>query len=132
VNLEEAILMRSNELTRILAGCVAIDPPRILPMLKRLKPEAFTDQTAKKYIFAMQEQLEELQAADEARQIAIGIEIAKNFNFLPDYCIWITAVSDLILQAETCVKELQGLAITLHTIGGLQDWIDGAQKEINL
>jgi hypothetical protein len=132
MNLEQVCFLRSNELTRVLAGCVVIDPLLVLPMLDRLRESAFTDEHARKFILAMKERLPDLRNADEDQQIAITIGIASAFHFLSDYTIWITAISEyemnLSQQAEVAIKELQGLAITRHTLAGISEWIEAAEE----
>jgi hypothetical protein len=123
VNFEDVCLQRSNALTRLLAGCVAICPAEILPLLDRLKVEALTDLEARRFLLAMQARLPELQAADVDRQISISVEVAKDSNLMVDYLRWITLVDDAWENATEAIKELQALAITLSTIGGLQEWI---------
>jgi hypothetical protein len=123
MNLEDVCLLRSNALTRLLAGALAIDPVIVLPMLDRLKPEALTDLQARRYITAMQGRLQELQAADIDRQIAIGIETARDSGLMMDYMRWITLVNDLRQDATAAIRDLQALAITLNTLAGLRDWI---------
>jgi hypothetical protein len=115
--------MRSNALTRVLAGCIAICPIEILPLLGRLKPEALTDLEARCYIQTMQLRLPELQEADLEGQTDISVKVAKDSNLIIQYLGWVILVKDVWQDASAAIRELQGLAITLDTIAGLRDWI---------
>jgi hypothetical protein len=106
-----------------LAGCVAINPVKVLPMIDKLRPESLTDEIARKFILAMREKLPELQKADNDHQGIIFIEWATENHLLFDYALWITEVRDSIVDAENAIRELQKLAIALDTLEGLQDWI---------
>ncbi|NJD60446.1 MAG: hypothetical protein C3F13_09590 [Anaerolineales bacterium] len=132
MNLDQVCVLRSNELTRILAGCVAIDPLLVLPMLDRLKESAFTDDHARQFILAMKDKLPDLRNADEDQQVAITIGIASNFQFLSDYALWISAITEyeqsISQQVEAAIRELQGLAITRHTLTSLSEWIEAAEE----
>jgi len=121
-NLTDVCLLRSNELTRVLAGCVILDPVVVISMLNKLRDDAYTDLNARSFILAAREKLSDLQAADEAGQIKILIGIAKEKNIMLDYLIWITLVKDVKQDAHEAIKELQALAITLNTVANLQTW----------
>jgi hypothetical protein len=130
INLTDACRLRSNELTRILAGCVAINPVKVLPMIYRLRPQSLTDDAARKFIVEMREQLEELQKTDYYHQGEIFVDWARENHLLFDYALWMTEVKDAVKDAENAVKGLQKLAIALNTIEGLQDWLLAREEHI--
>jgi hypothetical protein len=123
MNLDEACLLRSNELSQILAGCVALDTFDTLKQIERLHDRDLTDLQARSFILGMREKLPELQAADEEGIIQIIIQVCRDKNCLWDYCYWLTLVRDATQDAAKAVKELQRIAITLNTIANLQEWI---------
>jgi hypothetical protein len=122
-SLTDYCLLRSNELTCILAGCVALDTFNALKVIEKLHDESLTDLKARSFIIGMRNKLTELQAADEAGIVQIIIEIARENNCLFDYAYWLTIVKDAKKDAKEAVRELQGIAITLHTLKSLQAWI---------
>lgn len=115
-------------MTRLLAGCVAIDPARVLPMLDRLKPEALTDTQARRYILEMRGRLPELQAADIDRQAEISRASVQGTCLMVDYLKWINLVDDVRQDAAAAIRELQALSITLNEIAGLRDWIQTCEE----
>jgi hypothetical protein len=128
MNLEDVCLLRSNELTRTIAGCAAIDPVNVLPLLDRLKSSALSDIQAHRYITALYGRYEEIIGADLDRQIEISLEVVKENHMEVDYMRWITSVSDVQQDAKNAIRELQALAITLDTIAGLRGWIATCQE----
>ena len=128
MNLDEVCQLRSNALCRELAGCLAIDPLFVLPLLDRLKSEAFTDTQAKIFIEAVRENVPELQAANPDEQATIVVHIASENNLLSDYCSWIIMPKNLYRDAPSAIKELKSLAITQNTLAGLAEWIGDLEE----
>jgi hypothetical protein len=131
MNLEEVCLLRSNELTRILAGCVAINPLKVLPLIDKLRPESLTDDVARQFILVMRGRFPELQIADNDHQGILFIEWATEHHLLFEYALWMTEIKDSIEDAKNAIRELQALAITLHEIEGLQAWIKAQEAYVN-
>jgi hypothetical protein len=130
ISLADACQFRSNELTRILAGCVAMDPCWTLPLVEKLLPGALTDNNARRYIVAVKEKLPELKATDGMDQCRIVVRIAGDNNLLSDYISWIFLPSNLYQDTPDAIAELQALAITENTLSGLQDWIKDTEELI--
>jgi hypothetical protein len=131
INLTDVCRLRSNELTRILAGCVGINPLKVLPMIDKLRPESLTDNAARQFILAMREKLPELKKIDNDHQGEIFVEWATANHLLFDYALWMTEVRDSVEDAKSAIRELQALAITLHEIQGLQTWLMSREEYIN-
>jgi hypothetical protein len=123
MNLVEAITLRQNLLTCTLAGCVGIDPLYVMPLLEKLKPEALTDERARRYILAVKEKLPELEAANEHDQANIVAHVATELGCLIDYSKWIFLPCNLYRDAARAIKELQSIAVTRDTLKGLSDWL---------
>lgn len=128
MNLDDACRLRSNELTRILAGCVGINPVWTLPKLEKLKEDAFTDINAYRFILAVKEKMPELLTTDDNMQSKIVVQVASKNNLLSDFLLWITTPTNLYRDAPAAIKELQALAVTQNTIIGLQDWIKTCEE----
>jgi hypothetical protein len=128
MNLTDACRLRSNELTRILAGAVFINPTAVLPMIDKLRPEALTDEAAIRFILAMREKFTELQAADNDHQATIMIVWAVENHLLIDLGIWMNDIENSITDAENAIRELQSLAIAFHELEALQGWIKDAEE----
>jgi len=130
LSLQDACILRSNELTKILAGCIAVNPLKVLPMVEKLRPDSLTDNVAKEFILTMKDRLSELQQVDYDHQGITFVEWATDHHCLFDYALWITEVKDSILDAENAIRELKKLAIALNTVGELQDWIQAREAYI--
>jgi hypothetical protein len=131
MNLTDACRLKSNELCRILAGCTAIDPSWTLSKLERLQPQALSDEKARRFILGVKEKLIELQAATPDHQAEIVVQVASDNNLLMDYISWITTPRNLYQDVPTAIRELQALAITLHEIENLKDWIKAREEYVN-
>lgn len=120
----DVCVLRANELTRILAGCIAIDPVEILPMLDRLKDGIYTDTNARQFILAMRSKLSEFQALDIDAQTDLILKIVKRLKVMMDYISWLATIPGLDVKKEAteAIRELKKLAITIDTIGNLQVW----------
>jgi hypothetical protein len=130
INLTDACRLRSNEFTRILAGCVAINPVKVLPMIEKLRPQSLTDIGARSFILAMRKKLPELIKADNDYQGTIFIEWATENHLLFDLALWMSEIKDSIADAENAIKQLKALAISLDTFERLQDWVKERQVYI--
>jgi len=130
INLVDACRLRSNELTRILAGAVVINPTEVLPLIDRLRPDSLTDNAAKEFILEMKNRLPELQNSDNDHQGVIFIEWATDHHLLFDLAMWMTEVKYSIEDAKNAVQELQKLAIAINALEGLQDWIKAREEYI--
>jgi hypothetical protein len=131
MNLTDAISLRSNELSRILAGCVAIDPLWTLPKLEKLHTGALTDIQADRFIETVKGHQNELEGASVEVQCKLMARIACENRLHSEYMQWITLPYCLYQDAPTAIKELQSLTITKHTINGLQGWIRDQEAYIN-
>ena len=131
MKIADACLIRSTELSKIIAGCVGINPVKVILMLDRLQPQALTDEIARSFILAMRGKLPELQKADNDHQTTIMIDWAITNHCLFDFALWMTEVKDSIVDAENSIRELQGLAIAIHEIESLQDWIKAREDYVN-
>jgi hypothetical protein len=122
--LNEVCILRANELTRILAGCIAIDPVTVLPMLAKMHDGVFTDANARLFILSMRNNYFKLQKMDDEQQIASIMKIIKQKSIMMDYLSWLAIIPSIEVknEAATAIKELKRLAITLDTIGDLQVW----------
>jgi hypothetical protein len=121
-NLDDICLTRSNDLTRQLAGCVAIDPLFTLPLIDRLQVSALTDLEARRYILAMRVREPDFYGLDIDGQIELAREIACKNNLYLQYCGWVTRVNGARRTAAEAIRLLQALSITLNTIEELGEW----------
>jgi hypothetical protein len=123
MNLIEAIDLRKNELSRLLAGSTAIDPIWTIDKIGQIRDALLTDLTARKYIRAVREKLPELQAVSDDEQSKIVVRIATETGILSDYCKWVCLPSNLYQDVPAAIQELKALSITSTTLADLQDWI---------
>jgi hypothetical protein len=131
MNLDDACLLRSNELTRILAGSLAIDPIFVMPLIEKLKLEALTDINSRRFIEAIKDKLQLLQDATIDEQAEIVVHIANELHLLLEYIEWIILPVNLYQDAPAAITELQKLAITHNTINGLQKWVKALEERFS-
>jgi hypothetical protein len=131
MNLTDICRLRANEISRELAGCVGIDPLWTLSKLERLQPQALSDELARRFILGVKEKLIELQTATPDQQAEIVVQIASDNNLLMDYISWITIPRNLYQDVPAAIHELQALAITLHEMENLLDWIKAREEYVN-
>ncbi len=127
MDLQHVIILRKNELTRLLAGCTAIDPVWMLPKMENLPDDLLTDNIARKFIQAVRAKLPELQATSDDDQCRMVVKVAGDQGVLSDYCQWIFKPTNLYEDGPAAIQELKRLSITLDTLTGLQGWISNIE-----
>jgi hypothetical protein len=114
----DVVQLRQSRLTQVLAGCAAIDPVRVLPLIQgELRETDLTNERARRFITAMGKRLPELQRCSLDRHAAICLEVANSQRAIAEYCGWVACVGDVAeATAKKAIREIQRLAITFETL----------------
>jgi len=123
------MLRRQAELAQLIAGCAAISPVAVLPILKRLNPDDLQDEQARKYLAELRWRLVDLERADELKTAEIVVQVAIDCGCAIDYLRWI-CLPDLPVEpvAEEAIRELQEMVISRRAIGRLHDYARSAEN----
>ena len=123
-NIDDIILLRSNELTCLLAGCASINPVEVLPLISELKRMDLTDIQARKFLLCLKSHFQELKSADDDTQVAICVGVAEKLGYFPEYARWLTLLEGNSLEtSRQAIEEIRNLKITLDTLVRLKPFI---------
>jgi hypothetical protein len=126
LSLVDLSVMRQSELTRILAGCAAIDPMIVLPMIDGIKAEDLTDERGRIYLLQLRERLPEIQKASDDESAGIRVEVAFSNNFQADYYKWLLLATEEEITAgelaARCIQQIKRLVVLRDGIEDLQDY----------
>lgn len=122
--LEDLVIRRRGELSKVLAGCALVDPIQVIPLIGNLSPVDLQDERAKKFLTILQDTYLEIQGAEEPIEFVAALAIQNGFGLV--YLEWLALACEVLTPsyelACEIVTELQKLAISVMVINELKDY----------
>jgi hypothetical protein len=128
ISLYDVMGCRLSELSQIIAGCSAVDPVQVIPLLKHLEISDLRDDLARAYIATLVSRFDEIQAAKGEQVFEIVVQAAFKCNCPIEFMKWLNRLNGWPAEtAEKAIKDIKSIIVARAVISDLQDYVKETQ-----